>query len=188
VVSGLRDLLVFRPALRSPEIKTCRLGSAEGSSRPVGLSTCAAYFRKSKPVVVALARVVVRLIWSVQTLDDAAMTANVRCSRPAPVPSLAGIAGCSSATCDASNGAAGEPSKSPEPIPRTQRRPPDTFRRLTTCRGSSTTKSAADDPQQSQNDRFWLREYATQVARPTGREEPSPRYGRGGDRRAHSEG
>jgi hypothetical protein len=44
-------LLVFRPALRIPEIKTCRLVSA---------------------------RVVVRLIWSVQTLDNAAMTANVR--------------------------------------------------------------------------------------------------------------
>jgi hypothetical protein len=44
-------LVVFRPALRSPEIKTCRLGFAESR---------------------------LRLIWSVQTLDDAAMTENVR--------------------------------------------------------------------------------------------------------------
>jgi hypothetical protein len=65
--------LVFRPALRSHGAKTCRLVSA---------------------------RVVVRLIWSVQTLDDAAMTANVRWTRPAPEASLAGSAGCSSATCE----------------------------------------------------------------------------------------
>ena len=59
---------------------------------------------KPKPVVLSLPRVVVRLIWSVQTLDNAAMTANVRGSRPAPVPSLAGNAGSPSATCDPSNG------------------------------------------------------------------------------------
>jgi hypothetical protein len=45
-----RPLLVFRPALRIHEAKTCRLVSA---------------------------RVVVCLIWSVQTLDNAAMTENV---------------------------------------------------------------------------------------------------------------
>jgi hypothetical protein len=41
-----------------------------------------------------------RLIWSVQTLDNAAMTANVRSTRPAPEASLAGNAGYASATCE----------------------------------------------------------------------------------------
>jgi hypothetical protein len=48
----------------------------------------------------------------VQILDNAAMTENVWSTPPAPVPSLAGNAGYASATCDPSNGGAGEPSQS----------------------------------------------------------------------------
>jgi hypothetical protein len=66
-------MLVFRPALRFPEINTCRLVSFESRRR---------------------------LIWSVQTLDNVAMTENVWLTRPAPVPSLAGNAGYASATCE----------------------------------------------------------------------------------------
>jgi hypothetical protein len=66
-------LLVFRPALRIHEAKTSRLVSA---------------------------RVVVRLIWSVQTLDKAAMTENARWTPPAPEASLAGNSGYASATCE----------------------------------------------------------------------------------------
>jgi hypothetical protein len=158
----VRDLLVFRPAWRIHEAKTCRLVSAkvvvasfggrgrstrwqpsecarwsplrpwsgswlaEGSSgaavrrralrtgAAVGLSTCAAYSR-SQNQSSWLAESRRRLIWSVQTLDNAAMTENVRWTRPAPAPSLAGNAGYASATCDPSNGGAGEPSARSNP-------------------------------------------------------------------------
>jgi hypothetical protein len=68
-------------------------------SAAVGLSTCAAY-SGDQNLSFGLSESRRRLIWSLQTLDNAAMTANVRWTRPAPVPSLAESAGCSSATCE----------------------------------------------------------------------------------------
>ena len=54
------------------------------------------------------------------------------------------------------HGGAGEPAAAWNPSSRTQRRPPGTFRRLTTCRGSSTTKSGADDSRQAKTTGFGL--------------------------------
>jgi hypothetical protein len=65
-------------------------------SAAVGLSTCAAFSGDQNLSGLGESRR--RLIWSVQTLDKAAMTANVRWTRPAPALSLARSAGCSSAT------------------------------------------------------------------------------------------
>jgi hypothetical protein len=128
------------------ELKTQRaLGKQTGSildwqqSAAVGLSTYAAYSGNQNQSF-GLSESRRRLIWSVQTLDNAAMTENVRSTRPAPAPSLAGNAGYASTTCDPSTGAACEPSAKFEPTLRAQRRPPGTFRQLTTCRGFSTTK------------------------------------------------
>jgi hypothetical protein len=62
-----------------------------------------------------LPRVVARLIWSVQNLDDAAMTANVWSTRPAPAPSLAGNAGYANATCERCTAALVNPRQSSNP-------------------------------------------------------------------------
>ena len=127
-------------------------------------------FRRPKPVVLSLPRVVVRphLVGADprQRCDDRKRPVDATCTRSQPRTKCRVL----QRHLRALHGGAGEPSEA-EPAPRTQRRPPGTFRRLTTCRGSSTTKSGGDDSPRSQNDRFWPREYAAQVERPTGREE-----------------
>ena len=131
----------MRRAEAPPRRRALRTGAA------VGHSTCAA-FSGDQYLSFGLSESRRCLIWSVQTLDNVAMTENVWLTRPAPAPSLARSAGCSSATCERFTAALVNLGKF-EPALRTRRRAPGTFRRLTTCRGSSTTKSGADDSRQA---------------------------------------
>ncbi|MDX6565161.1 MAG: hypothetical protein QOE10_823, partial [Gaiellales bacterium] len=120
--------LVFRPARRFPEIKTLS-GLSESRRLP--------YLVGADPRRRCDDRK--RLVVATCTPSDPRMKCRVR-QRDLRVL----------------HGGAGEPSAEFEPAPRTQRRPPGTFRRLTTCRGSSTTKSGADDSRHAKTTGFGL--------------------------------
>jgi hypothetical protein len=151
-----------------PKRRAPRRGAAVGLSTcaAVGLSTCAP-FSGDQNQSGSWPRVVVRLIWSVQTLDNAAMTANVWSTRPAPAPSLAGNAGYASATCERFTAALVNPR---------QVRTRATDAAATTGHISTVDNlSRVLDHQIRRrrlsarpNDWFWLREYAAQVERPRG--------------------